>query len=219
MKDRIGTIDDEIAEQEAEEAEVNPMKVLEERTKESRQEMDILDALEEIKDANARSAKMDVEDVLATKAKLDSELKAATAARLKAEEDAAVAAAFGGVGKRVKRLDDVPPPDGSAAALALAATAVPADAFDSAPAPKRAKAPPRAADGAAKRSVGALRADRLGLVKRKPSATEAAAASAAPAAAAVAPSAAAAGAAPSAPKASGGGLAGLVAYGSDSDSD
>ena len=39
---------------EDDEDETNPMKALEDRTKESKQEMDILDALEEIKDLSAR---------------------------------------------------------------------------------------------------------------------------------------------------------------------
>ena len=54
------TINDEGGEVE----EDNPMKALEERTKESKQEMDILDALEEIKDANSRLAKVDVDSII-----------------------------------------------------------------------------------------------------------------------------------------------------------
>ena len=186
------------------------MKALEQRTKESRQEMDILDALEEIKDANARSAKMDVEEVLATKAKNAAALRQAAAERLKAEEDAAVAAAFGASrgasGKRVRRLADTPEQDGEGAAIKAAPSG--ADVFGgstAAPAAaKRAKVKPGASSSTP--SVGSLRADRLGLVKRKPAGGAAAAASATKPAAAAA-------AKPQAPA----GLSGLADYGSDSD--
>lgn len=95
MKDRIGTVDDELAAEKAkEEEEANPMAALEARTKESRQEMDILDALEEIKDANARAAKVDINEVLETKARAAEEERLKTEEEIKAEEDAAVAAAF-----------------------------------------------------------------------------------------------------------------------------
>lgn len=206
MKDRIGTIDDEIAAQEAEEAEVNPMKALEQRTKESRQEMDILDALEEIKDANARSAKVEVEDVLANKAKTVEALREVAVAKQREEEDAAVAAAFGGVGKRVRRLADLPE-DGSGGAAAAAVTPAPsgADIFGGSDqaASKRAK---NVSTGVP--SVGSLRTDRLGLVRRKP-----AEGGKGNARAATSSSTSAAKAAPAPPAA----LAGLADYGSDSE--
>lgn len=57
---------DEEAEDEAkkEQEELNPMAALENRTIESRQEMDILDALEEIKDSNTRTATLDLDALL-----------------------------------------------------------------------------------------------------------------------------------------------------------
>lgn len=78
-----------------EDEEANPMAALEARTKESRQEMDILDGLEEIKDANARSAKVDIGEVLDAKHRKAGEARELTLEQLQAEEDAAVEAAFG----------------------------------------------------------------------------------------------------------------------------
>ena len=52
-------------EKEVEEEEAsNPMKALEKRTQESKAEMDVLDALEDIKDQNARSAQVDMAALL-----------------------------------------------------------------------------------------------------------------------------------------------------------
>ena len=82
------------AEEESEEK--NAMKALEERTKESRQEMDILDALEEIKDANARAAQISLEGVLAEQQVQEQEQAMRLARRMQLEEEAAVQAAFGG---------------------------------------------------------------------------------------------------------------------------
>eukprot|EP01147_Barroeca_monosierra_P009569 gene9569-1796_t len=105
MADRLGTIDDELEEEEEEE---NPMKALEERTKESRREMDILDALEDIKDMNARAAKVDVDELAAQKY---NERLAEVKMRedeLRKEEDNAIAAAFNKK-KTIRRLIDDKP--------------------------------------------------------------------------------------------------------------
>lgn len=91
--------------------EQNPMAALEARTKESKQEMDILDALEEIKDLNARKMNVDIDDLIAAKeeakAQLLAERRAKKEAREAAADDAAVAAAFGGGSSsgNVKRLE------------------------------------------------------------------------------------------------------------------
>jgi hypothetical protein len=96
------------AQKEADLEEENPMAALEARTKESKQEMDILDGIEEIIDQNARKFKVNIDDVIKAKeeakAQLLEERKKKREARLQAEEDAAVEAAFGG-GERVKRLE------------------------------------------------------------------------------------------------------------------
>ena len=55
--ERLAELEAERLKREREEEEANnPMKALEHRTKESRHEMDVLDALEELKDLNARNA-------------------------------------------------------------------------------------------------------------------------------------------------------------------
>jgi len=77
--------------------------------------MDILDALEDIKDANARSAKVDVDQLIRDKeAEAQRRIWDAAegarqaAAQAAAEDEAAVAAVFGGEG-RIRRVGDSPP--------------------------------------------------------------------------------------------------------------
>lgn len=63
--ERIAEMEEERVVQEKEEDEANnPMLALENRTKESRMEMDVLDALEEIRDYNARNAQVKFEDLM-----------------------------------------------------------------------------------------------------------------------------------------------------------
>lgn len=63
--ERIAEMEEERVVQEKEEEEANnPMLALENRTKESRREMDVLDALEEIRDWNARHAQVKFEDLM-----------------------------------------------------------------------------------------------------------------------------------------------------------
>lgn len=100
------------------------MAALENITEQSRQEMDILDALEEIKDRSARNAKIDIDTLIAAKDEAKKKLLAERAAKQQAEQDAAddaaVQAAFAGGSVRVKRIrdsssDEEPPPgDGPA---------------------------------------------------------------------------------------------------------
>jgi len=75
------------------------MKALENRTTDSKVEMDILDALDEIRSLNARQSKMDPLEVLIAK-QLEEE---AEEQRLNEEDEELVKAAFGGI---VKRIDD-----------------------------------------------------------------------------------------------------------------
>lgn len=88
------TGEEALAQEEFEEQ--NPMAALENRTKESKQEMDILDALEEIKDANARKYNVDIEAVLQAKEDAKKAIIERRLAKQEAEDDAVVRAAFGG---------------------------------------------------------------------------------------------------------------------------
>lgn len=72
--ERLAEMEEERIIQEKEEEEANnPMLALENRTKESRREMDVLDALEEIRDWNARNAKVKFDDLM--KQHLETEMK------------------------------------------------------------------------------------------------------------------------------------------------
>ena len=63
--ERLAEMEEERIVQEKEEEEANnPMLALENRTKESRREMDVLDALEEIKDWNSRNTQVKFEDLM-----------------------------------------------------------------------------------------------------------------------------------------------------------
>ena len=63
--ERIAEMEEERVIQEKEEEEANnPMLALENRTKESRREMDVLDALEEIRDFNARNAQVKFDELM-----------------------------------------------------------------------------------------------------------------------------------------------------------
>jgi hypothetical protein len=95
------------AEKEEEEA-YNPMKALENRTAESKREMDILDALDEIRTRNARNERVDADAVI--EGILDGKEEAERRQRLAEEEEdeAAVRAAFHDeAGEFVKRVADL----------------------------------------------------------------------------------------------------------------
>lgn len=87
--------------------EQNPMLALEKRTEESKQEMDIMDNLEEIKDLNARKMNVNIDQLLAAKEEAKQELLAQRREKklkkIQEEDDAAVSAAFGS--EMIKRLD------------------------------------------------------------------------------------------------------------------
>eukprot|EP00040_Diaphanoeca_grandis_P028839 m.167743 g.167743 ORF g.167743 m.167743 type:complete len:325 (-) comp31474_c0_seq1:79-1053(-) len=76
---------EEAEEKKAELEEQNPMKALEERTKESKAQMDILDALEEIKELSDKNANVDIDVLIA--AKEDAKEKLLEKRRLAAEAD------------------------------------------------------------------------------------------------------------------------------------
>jgi len=91
----------EAAKQE-EEDEANPMKALEKRTMESKNEMDVIDALEELKDLNARHANASIDSML------DAVNSKKTPEELADEEDARLAREmFDEKRKSIKRLQDV----------------------------------------------------------------------------------------------------------------
>lgn len=84
-----------------EEEKNNPMKLLENRTQASKQEMELMETLEELKDLNQRHAKVDIENLLIDKQQqLIDELK-----RQEDEDEAVIRSVFGkSDGKTVKRI-------------------------------------------------------------------------------------------------------------------
>lgn len=114
-EEKVVEEEDRLAKMEAEEN--NPMKVLENRTVDSKREMDILDALQDIRARNARNERVGQSvDLLATSSKEEMETEQDIQKRLQDEEDeAAVRAVFSqvpmsGTTITVKRkADDVEP--------------------------------------------------------------------------------------------------------------
>ncbi|GFQ77970.1 splicing factor YJU2 [Trichonephila clavata] len=84
-----------------EEEKNNPMKLLENRTQASKQEMELMETLEELKDLNQRHAKVDLENLLVDKQQqLIDEIK-----RQEDEDEAVIRSIFGkSEGKTVKRI-------------------------------------------------------------------------------------------------------------------
>ena len=103
--EKLAELEEERLQQEREEDEANnPMLALENRTKESRREMDVLDALEDIRDWNARNAQVKFEDLM--ERHLESERKALDEQE-KADE-ALVKKVFGRERDTIRRLNDDP---------------------------------------------------------------------------------------------------------------
>eukprot|EP00038_Savillea_parva_P008021 m.174105 g.174105 ORF g.174105 m.174105 type:complete len:346 (+) comp13790_c0_seq1:272-1309(+) len=124
-----------------EEDEQNPMAALERRTEESKREIDILDALEELKDANEARFNLDIDQVIAAKADVKAQLLAERQAKREAEDDAVVAAAFGGA-KVIRRIEssDEDEDDGGGGGGGVGGTAAgAAGAASSRPTAKRAR--------------------------------------------------------------------------------
>lgn len=134
--DQVGTVDDELLQDEAkEDGESNPMRALEQRTKDSRREMDILDALEDIKDLNARAANIDTDDIVAAMHQQKQKSTLTEEERLRQEEDKEIEKAFKSRrGKVIRRLPDepdaapssapLPPPSSAASSLAASPSAI-----------------------------------------------------------------------------------------------
>ena len=102
--EHLSKMEDERLQQEKEENEANnPMMALENRTKESRREMDVIDALEDIRDWNARKATVKFEELMdnhLVSEKLELE-------RQEKEDEDLVSKMFSSVGgESIKRLDD-----------------------------------------------------------------------------------------------------------------
>lgn len=211
--------------QRAEEDDADAMKRLENRTKDSKMEMDALDALDELRTMNSRNNAANIDEIIARKREQQAEVERAredggqgpperaggAPAGLDEADEAAVQRAFGQSGKRIRRMDDSDEDDGGGALLGRATEPPAASA---APAPQPPPQPARAGAGLAVRP--AIR------VTPKAAATAAAAPpgaqpppgqAAGAAAAASGPAAPAAGAGPS-----GAALLRLGDYGSSSDS-
>ncbi|KAI9280298.1 CWC16 protein [Umbelopsis sp. AD052] len=102
-----GAESEEQRRQQEEEEEYDPMKALENRTEDSKREMDILDALDEIRTRNARSERVDVDDVMG---KLSTEDQGVVKQALNEDdlEDERLAASIftSASGQKVRKLND-----------------------------------------------------------------------------------------------------------------
>lgn len=103
---------EDLKRQQEEEEEYDPMKALENRTMDSKREMDILDALDEIRTRNARSERVDVEEVLD---KLSEEDKGVVKNQLNEDEleDERLAASIftSASGQKIRKLNDDEEPE------------------------------------------------------------------------------------------------------------
>lgn len=110
-----------------EEEKNNPMKVLENRTKASRQEMDMLETLEDLRELNSRHAKVDTETMLKVH-----EAYAQQLARLQDEEDEALVSSIFGKTEQgtIKRIHDDGDADDQEAGSSAAKRPRPAKASD-----------------------------------------------------------------------------------------
>jgi len=85
----------EEAAKEAEEEALNPMKLLENRTRDSRQEMAAIEALEDIKELNARHADIKIEQMLAQKREEEKQYEILKKQLDEEEDEAEIRRAFG----------------------------------------------------------------------------------------------------------------------------
>ncbi|RUP47973.1 hypothetical protein BC936DRAFT_145116 [Jimgerdemannia flammicorona] len=115
-----------------EEEENNPMKALENRTEDSKREMEILDALDEIRTRNARNERVDADDILDKLTEEDKTVVWSQLSREEEEDEELARSIFHTTdGESVKRLmeDDEPDPieliSSSAAAVSLPAFSAP----------------------------------------------------------------------------------------------
>lgn len=102
--EHLAELEEERLKEEKEEDEANnPMLALENRTKESRREMDVIDALEDIRDWNARKAGVKFEDLMDRHILLEKQ----EAERQEQEDEAIVNKMFSRKSEIVKRLEDI----------------------------------------------------------------------------------------------------------------
>lgn len=101
--ERIAELEEERLREEKEEEEANnPMLALENRTKESRREMDVLDALEEIRDWNARNAHVKFDDLMERHLESEQEERE----KEEREDEALISDVFGRHREAIRRLKD-----------------------------------------------------------------------------------------------------------------
>lgn len=88
----------------------DPMKALEDRTLDSKREMDIMDALDEIRTRNARSERVDVEDVLDRFSTEDKDIISSRMKREQEEDEKQAKAIFESAdGEQVRKLKEAEP--------------------------------------------------------------------------------------------------------------
>ena len=101
--ERIAELEEERLREEKEEEEANnPMLALENRTKESRREMDVLDALEEIRDWNARNTHVKFDDLMEKHLEAEQEERE----KEEREDEALINNVFGRHREAIRRLKD-----------------------------------------------------------------------------------------------------------------
>jgi len=101
--EHLAQMEEERLIQEKEEDEANnPMLALENRTKESRREMDVIDALEDIRDWNARKANVKFDDLMNNHLEAEKQ----ELSKQEAEDEALVSKTFTKESESIKRLDD-----------------------------------------------------------------------------------------------------------------
>ncbi|OAD67011.1 hypothetical protein PHYBLDRAFT_156613 [Phycomyces blakesleeanus NRRL 1555(-)] len=107
-----GGEDDKGGVDEEEEEREDPMQALENRTLDSKREMEIMDALDEIRTRNARSERVDVDDVLDKFSEEDREqIQLRLTAEEQEDEEVTISYFKSGDGERVRKLSDTIEPD------------------------------------------------------------------------------------------------------------
>ncbi|KAJ3300119.1 hypothetical protein HDU76_006152, partial [Blyttiomyces sp. JEL0837] len=105
-----GNVDEELKAERTQEEKNNPMKALENRTIDSKREMDILDALDEIRTKNAHTERLDANEVLAKILDAKKAREEADMRRQEEEDEAAAKAIFqssdGNLVKRISLSDE-----------------------------------------------------------------------------------------------------------------
>lgn len=152
----------------------NPMKLLENRTKASKREMDVMETLEELRDLNQRQAKVDYDGILGKYA----EHAAALQKKQEDEDEAFVQSLFGKEedGKIIKRLADIESDDEDLHVLPTTLQDIkkPSDLLSEVSVPSMIQPPPTKKPKIWEKSVGSLstKSSLTSLVKPKRVSTE-----------------------------------------------